>query len=138
MAEFARGLFLLALLTPARNYPALAIKGSFDASGAAEGILPLAGEWELVEDIRPEHPRYEALPCAWPEVSGWRAYRLVARGLDPALVYALKITYMDSSYRLYVDGDLAASGGQPGRSAAESRPSYAPTILRLPTGASET
>jgi DNA-binding CsgD family transcriptional regulator len=59
------------------------------------------------------------------------------RGLEPSLEYALKITYMDSSYCLYVDGEPAASGGEAGRSPEEARPAYAPRVLRLPPGITE-
>lgn len=111
--------------------------GAVDVSALRSGSLVLSGDWELLEDT--QHPEraggYAFVPGQWERPYGYAAYHMNITGLDPGIQWALSTSYLDTSYRLYVDGIVALSAGSPGRTEAETVSSYRAGIAPLPAGA---
>jgi len=112
------------------------VRGGIDVSAA--GIVPLTGEWEVLEDTsRPAAeslPEYDELPRAWDSPFGYAAYRIRVRGLDPHEDYALKLYYQATSFRVSIDGKEVFSGGTPGRTEEETRPFFLSGVAAVPAG----
>jgi len=127
------------LLAPRTQYPSgPARAGELDASAAIGDVVPLAGEWALLDSVGgvEGRSRYAALPRAWARPIGSASYGLVVQGLDPSVEYSLRMPYLLTSYSLSGDGVELFHNGVAGLSRAESVPAYAPGIARLPRGVS--
>jgi DNA-binding CsgD family transcriptional regulator len=97
-----------------RLFPATTVRhGSLDASAFPGDVILLAGEWEVLEDS--QNPAaahgYAHLPGKWAKPYGYAAYRLKITGLDPTRSWALETSYLDTSYRISVDGKPVLSAG---------------------------
>jgi DNA-binding CsgD family transcriptional regulator len=115
-------------------------RGLLDVSRFSLGIVPLAGDWERIEDT--SYPdaaavrgSFARLPSSWDHAFGFASYRLKVRGLDPSKRYALKLFYIKTSARLGVDGEVLFQAGVPGKSKASYRPAYGAGVAVLPPGA---
>jgi signal transduction histidine kinase len=122
-------------------------EGLLDLSGwsfADQGSVKLEGEWsfywkrllrpdELGGPNAPPPTAFMTIPRSWKgfsvdgrplEASGFATFRLQVKlpGADGR--YALKLPPIATSYRLWVDGQLAAESGRVGTSADESTPKY--------------
>jgi DNA-binding CsgD family transcriptional regulator len=136
----AIAMVLFVFLFPGERFESKARGGEIDASDIGDRAIALAGEWEVLEDSQApagRGARYALLPGQWAKPYGYAAYRLRVRGLDPGKAYAIQTSYLDTSYRLWVDGTLLLSGGAPGRSAAETRSAYKAAVASLPAGKAE-
>lgn len=139
VALVALALVIIVFFLPGERLEGRARSGEIDASSVGDAAIVLAGEWKVLEDSqRPSAAGgFAFLPAAWAKPYGYAAYRLRVRGLDPARSYALSVSYLDTSYRLWIDGALALSGGSPGRSPAETRSAYRAGLARVPAGKAE-
>jgi DNA-binding CsgD family transcriptional regulator len=136
----ALALILLVFLFPGKRLEGEARSGSIDAYSVGDGAIVLAGEWEVLEESQAsggERRRFAVLPEKWAKPYGYAAYRLRVRDLDPKRSYALSTSYIDTSYRLWVDGSVLLSGGSPGRSEAETRSAYNASMASIPAGRTE-
>jgi DNA-binding CsgD family transcriptional regulator len=135
----ALGLILFVFFFPGKRLEGQARSGSIDASSVGDDAIVLAGEWEVIEDSQAPEAKgsYAYLPVKWAKPYGYAAYRLKLRGLDPKRSYALSTSYIDTSYRLWVDGSVLLSGGSPGRSEAQTRSAYNAALASLPAGKAE-
>ena len=118
------------------------------------GPVELRGEWEFYwkEFLKPEDldlqankPMYVQAPASW-EKYDYRSENLPVYGYA---TYAMQIkipNYPDlslyvpkqrSSYRLFLNGKLAAQNGEPGISEETTRAQYLPLTVRLPANIQE-
>ncbi len=105
----------------------------------------LSGEYEFYwrQHLSPQalllntalEPDYQTVPGTWDESGtypgeGHATFRLnvLLPNIDE---YALKLPDIGTAYRLYIDGNLAASAGNAGENAATTIPGYAPTTVRF-------
>jgi len=123
-----------------------------------DGIVTLAGEWEFYgrafippDAFRDAHLAYEPgfvlVPGSWNELKdlsgtpmgsdGFATYRLQIR--LPAAGAAstqpdelsIFIPYVNTSYKLWVDGELLASNGIAAQTPSEAKPQFRPEIARF-------
>lgn len=141
-ARACAGLALLALALlcvsarAADDAPA-ARKGVLNVPGTPDGVLELRGEWgftwqRFVDPHWTEQPAaaFGAVPGSWNELTaggkpvgtdGWGSYTL--RVDCPAgQQYALAVAGQRTAMRVFVNGALVASQGEPGTSAETTRP----------------
>lgn len=111
-------------------------------SGSANDIVHLDGDWELYwnqlidpdEIEKGEITGYIHVPGSWnkhlQDISekpgkGYATYRLTfVMGEDAKL--ALRIPRLHTSYKLWVNGELAAKAGEVGKSLSTTKPQYLP------------
>jgi signal transduction histidine kinase len=131
-----------------------AIKGVLDLRNIPvkeQFLFNLNGEWEFywkkmlhphdfVGTSLPIPDIYGKVPSYWtdyslkgikPEKYGYATYRLTIF-LPPNILKPLGfyIPVFDSSYELYINGELKSFNGQTGKSASEAKPEYKPTFFR--------
>jgi signal transduction histidine kinase len=130
----------------AKNASPSAVKGVLDLrniSNSDSFVLSLNGEWEFYwkEMLKPSDfkvplskPYYGIVPSYWTdypvekiktEKFGYATYRLII--LLPASFrksLGLDLPVFDSSYELYLNGNLMGGNGLPGKSAEETKPGY--------------
>jgi DNA-binding CsgD family transcriptional regulator len=129
--------FIFIFFIPDAKSSGPAVRGELDASSWGASLIPLSGEWEVMESSQPAQVAgapYAVLPKKWDRPSGYAVYRLKLRGLDPAIRYALRLQYMDTSFRLLADGKEIMAGGSPGRTARTTKSAYRTGVARLPDG----
>jgi signal transduction histidine kinase len=155
-----RVLLILTFLIVAANCQLLlsqspsAIKGVFDLrqiQNKDKFIYTLNGEWEFYW-MKMLHPHdftppsnykpdiYGKVPSYWTDYSGaglktekdgYATYRLtILLPHDLTLPLAFYVPVFDSSYDLYINGDLKSDNGQTGTSKGETRPGYKPKFFR--------
>jgi class 3 adenylate cyclase len=129
------------------------VKGRIDLSGLGPGsVAKIDGEWEFYwnrfvdperfstasSDGSPRPDAYGAFPGEWknypiPGIAplGHGTYRLRLEGLDPRVEWALKLSSVLSAGRLYANGALVASIGEPGVDAASERAEWDSLVVRL-------
>ncbi|WP_238323121.1 sensor histidine kinase [Gorillibacterium massiliense] len=109
-----------------------------------KGNILLNGEWEFYcgqllspEDFRNGHapkPAYIHVPAAWvsrmdadePAGHGYATYRLILHIQPDPDMYGMKITNIQTSNRLYINGDLLGERGKPSTSKATYQPTNLP------------
>jgi len=107
-------------------------------------IIRLDGEWDFYhdrficssDDLR-EAPARINVPGVWKDRSfGYGSYRTIVKLEGKLQSIALYIKGVSSSYRLFVNGELAAECGKPARNKDDYKPSYRSTVVTL-TGSDE-
>lgn len=139
---FIASLFVLVVLVvfvfffPQKPLEHTVRSGTVDVSALRSLSLVLSGDWDLLEDT--QHPEragcYAFVPGQWERPYGYAAYHVKITGLDPGIQWALSTSYLDTSYRLYVDGVAVLAGGSPGRTESGTVSAYRAGIAPLPTG----
>ncbi len=133
-----------------------AVRGTIDLTTwdfNRRGATGLDGEWEFYRDrfllpgdfIKPEandQRRLIRVPGGWNPgwgiysgslASGFATYRLRVITIDRQTgSLGLRISFVRSAYRLYVNGKLVHSAGEPGTSAASTIPLYSDDVVLLP------
>jgi signal transduction histidine kinase len=160
MTKIRATLFLTLLLVSAlcsdlfSQNPA-AVKGVFDLrqiQNKDKFIFNLNGEWEFYwkkmlhphdfdgSTVQPKPNIYGKVPSYWTDYSGdnlktekygYATYRLTV--LLPANFsksIGFSIPVFDSSYDLYINGELKSDNGQTGKSESETKPGYKPAFFR--------
>ncbi len=152
LAAFSAVVAALVAGTAEGNDALLAREGVLDVRGgiaAADGYLPVEGGWEFywMEFVPPggggPAPDFYSPGQEWNRFSidgsgerlpgqGYATYRMTimhAPGQDLALL----VQRVYSSYRVYVDGRLAATAGAPGRTRDATDPCFATRVVPLDT-----
>ncbi len=133
-----------------------AIRGTIDLTAwdfTKDGAASLDGEWEFYPSLflnpgdltkpgAPEQARFMHVPGGWNPgwriysaslASGYATYRLRAIiGCRHISGLALRINFVRSAYRLYVNGELVHEVGRPGTSAASTLPFFSDNVVPLP------
>lgn len=133
-----------------------AVRGTIDLTAwdfDRYGAVGLDGEWEFYRErfLQPgdfEKPgagdqmRFMRVPGGWNPgwriysgsmASGYATYRLrVNTGNRRAGDLGLRIGFVRSAYRLYVNGELVHQAGEPGTSAAATVPQFSDDLVSLP------
>lgn len=108
------------------------------------GVVDLSGKWlfswrrwmdprnpEVLDSTLVDQPGiWNSLPEEYPGQgfgSFYRQVRLPSEAVDH--IWGLKITYMYTSYELYINGRLVARNGVIGKDRDESRPQYLPQVV---------
>lgn len=117
-------------------------KGVLDLRGRSVEIQPLSGEWARQKDVLAfdgwEKADYQGLPEVWKDNRfGFASYRLRVLGLEAGQSYSLRIPYMATAYRLFLDRALLSANGRVGRDRESSIPGYLPTIVEFRAAAGE-
>jgi signal transduction histidine kinase len=115
-------------------------------------IISLNGEWEFywkkmlyprdfVLPAKPKPDLYGDVPSYWTDYSGekiktekygYATYHLtILLPVNYRLPLAFNVPVFDSSFDLWVNGELKFFNGQTGKSEAEARPGYRPSIFRF-------
>ncbi len=140
---------------PSKEAP-VAVQGVLDLSGwefsdQGKSIVNLDGEWEFYRDrlLTPnnflmgiaEQPMYSNVPNAWyggkpfdeAGAADYGTYRLKVKLKDENENYGIKITNIMMSHKLYVNGDILGSEGNPSASAESYEPGNTPytTFFRV-------
>ncbi|KZE79669.1 histidine kinase [Paenibacillus elgii] len=119
----------------------------------SHGTVRLDGEWQMywmrlltpVELASPEQAAGErATPIVLPEVwnrvlvdgvqpggSGYATFRLKVKLDDPASDLGLKLPYIRTAYKAWVNGEPVASSGTVGEDIKTSKPQYTPNLIRF-------
>lgn len=111
-------------------------QGRLDVSNRAHEIVPLAGDWECLEDTTggeeaPPRSSFAQLPSLWRHPFGFASYRLRLTGLDPRKNYALRLSFLETSYRVSVDGKVVFQAGIPERTKEAYRAAYGSGVVSL-------
>ena len=117
-------------------------KGSADLSAARDRVCELKGEWLFWWDsfvIDPDGaptPRLAPLPGAWRDAGvatpfGHATYAVKVSGLDPAVLYYLRVGQTLSACSVLVNGVEVRSIGTPGASRASERPAWASALAKV-------
>ena len=133
-----------------------AVRGTIDFTGwdfTRDGAASLDGEWEFYPsqflnpgDVTKPKADYRArfmhVPGGWNPgwriysgtlASGYATYRLrIIIGNRHISGIGLRIGFVRSAYRLYVNGELVHEAGQPGTSAASTLPCFSDQVVPLP------
>ncbi|MBI9097157.1 MAG: HD domain-containing protein [Spirochaetaceae bacterium] len=135
------------------QYIPLAQKGILDLRNLdldELSTVKLQGEWEFYwkqflypEDFKnplTDPSAYAAIPGRWNgyrindetlKGNGYATYRLTVKLNESHKDLALKILTIQTSYRVFTDGDLIASGGNPGINEKASKPGYKPQLIHF-------
>lgn len=112
-----------------------------------QGQLTLTGEWEfywqqfLTPQDFPQPPHYVFLPARWNGYvfdgvtlsgEGYATYRLTLL-VDPEIPLAVRMPWVETAYRLYVNGREVQTVGVVGKTAETTTPQRQPQIIQLPT-----
>ena len=131
----------------------------------AEATIKLDGEWEFYWNklLEPgdfqisghvsvpgsiQKTGYIDMPCRWDEnmtigdtvISkyGGATMRLVIKNVDPEKLYAVKIPYMFTAYKLWANGVLIAQSGKVGLVRDEVVPEYKSVTTAIPNSGTQT
>ncbi|GIX41676.1 MAG: hypothetical protein KatS3mg129_1409 [Leptospiraceae bacterium] len=111
-----------------KEIPPVINKGILDLKNwdfSKQGMVPLKGEWEFYYNqlLNPEDfinnsystIKYLNSPSSWTDINlpekGYATYRIKIINLKTNQMLGLKIPYMNSSYNLYLNGQLIAKNG---------------------------
>lgn len=137
-----------------------AVSGRMDLSGwdfEKNGSVDLDGDWELYwnellnpDDFKkgasPKASRFFRIPGVWNKIRpggfklqgiGYATFRLFVT-LPSRNDLAVAIENLSSSYRLYIDGNLVAQNGVPGKTAETTVPENSVVISRFATTSAST
>ncbi|MBW7850379.1 MAG: diguanylate cyclase [Rhodospirillales bacterium] len=134
--------------------PPRPVAGNLDLSSwdFNRGGVKLAGEWrflwnQLAQPAElaktPADGAFSTLPRPWNEEAagirgfGYATFVLQVRVPAGAPPLALWIPYLNSAYRLWVNGQPAAAVGKVGTSAADETPRTLPAVAMIPEGATD-
>lgn len=125
----------------------------FDVNGKVD----LYGKWEFYYgeflhskdflERKENKPKYIEVPSLWNGYdwngkilpgSGFATYRLVVKTKNLNKVMGLRIGDMYSSYRLYVNGNLVAKNGNPGKTKEETIAQWLPVVRFIDLNSQET
>lgn len=137
------------------NVPA-AVNGIIDFSDVdldKSGIISLDGEWEFYwnelltpDDFKNNTPPKTGLieiPGLWNDYivngealpsDGFATFRLIISNPDRNKIIALRITDINTAYKLWIDDNLAAETGVVGTSKKEMTPLYIPKLITFKPG----
>ncbi|MGE5415866.1 MAG: ATP-binding protein [Acidobacteriota bacterium] len=141
-------------ITASETGPPMAVKGVLDLSQWTfddKNTINLDGQWEFYWNRlipptdfsagqKPVPTMLVNIPSSWDNTeykgktfpgTGYATYHLVVNTGNILPRYGLKINYMGTSYRLYVNSKLVASDGKVGTSAELSQPSAVPKIAEF-------
>lgn len=145
LTSLLASLVLFALAACARKQSETTFPGRIDVSDfdfTEEGVIDLNGPWEFYwerflypGDFKapavPEPDGYSTGLLPWhkiettgakPGACGYATYRLRVLLPEPAPRIGIRISFQNSSYRLFVNGQEAASSGNPATNEAETVP----------------
>lgn len=131
--------------------PPVAVEGVLDLTDwdfDSNGVVKLDGQWEfywmqlldphdMVSSGGSGQKEYMRLPILWNSYRlknekkppfGYATYHLKLKLIDGSFK-ALKISDMNTSYRLWIDGKLEATNGVVGKGPDDARPQYLPQIV---------
>lgn len=136
-----------------KEIPPIIQKGILDVNqwDFSKGYIPLKGEWEFYfnELLYPDDFKnnefssksYLYCPSSWTDLKlpniGYATYRIKIKNLKYPLMMGLKIPYMNSSYRLFVNGELIAKNGIVDTNPALAIPQHLPQIKVIYNTSSE-
>ncbi|HSV56177.1 MAG TPA: hypothetical protein VLH39_03605, partial [Magnetospirillaceae bacterium] len=118
-----------------------------DLSAFRDSVVALDGEWAfwwdrfldpaiLAAGRGPEPDAYGVIPGDWrnygvpgAEAQGHGTYRLVVRGLDPGVRYALRMFSFSTAARVYANGRLLYMQGVPGSSRELEIPDWGSAVV---------
>lgn len=79
-----------------------------------------------------KNPEYAILPHTWKDNPlEFATYRLSLCGLISGKDYTFKVFYMSTTYRLYLNGRIAAGNGIAGITSKNSVPEYKPGLINF-------
>ncbi len=134
---------------PSRGGELRAVRGEADLSARREGVTALDGEWAFWWDRFPdpsllgagrEDPpdAFGVVPGSWIEYGmegaarqGHGTYRLVVRGLDPGVRYALRFPSFNTAARVFANGHPVHLQGVPGSSRELEIPDWTAAVVAV-------